>query len=268
MNKNLIMLSGLPRSGSQVLSSMLNQHPSIYSTTTSPLVDMLVILNDNWPIISQAQVDKHPDQFKNMMSGMIDGACRHIDKNIIVDKNRLWPRYSKLMGEVLGYRPRIICTVRSIPDILSSYILLIEKNKHKITYIDQDLIDLNLPINNKNRCKILWEKYIINPYTSLQIGINSREADLLFVHYENIVNDGQTTVDKICDFIGIDRFRLDSYNLKRMDENDDYHGGLEGLHNVRPLLEKTSPSPEKVIGKDLVNLYLSMNLEFWKKYER
>lgn len=265
MIKTFVMLSGLPRSGSQVLSSMLNQHPNIYSTTTSPVADLLGIVGDQWPRISQALTDPHPDQFKNMLSSLVDGAYQHIDKNIIVDKNRLWPRYSSIMNYTLGHRPKIICTVRDISDILASYILLVEKNSHKITYIDQDLIDNKLPINNKNRCKILWEKYMTHPYDSLRIGVNSKEADMLFVEYKDIVENSQQTIDRICNFIGVESFILNSTSLQRMDENDNYHGGLEGLHDVRPVLKKTSPPAEQVIGRDLVNFYRSMNLEFWRK---
>lgn len=266
--KQFVMLSGIPRSGSQVLSSMLNQHPSIHATTTSPVADMLGILHDQWIEISQAVYSPYPGQLNNMLNGTLLGAYKHVDKPIIIDKNRLWPRYSKLLNGILDYRPKIICTVRDIPEVLSSYILLIEKNKHKITYIDQDIIDLNLPVNNKNRCKVLWEKYITHPYNSLRIGVNSNEVDLLFVDYRDIVSNGQYVIDRICKFIGIPSFLLLDTELQRMDEHDKFHGGLEGLHDVRPVLEKVSPPPEQVIGNELTNFYKSMNLEFWKKYDK
>jgi hypothetical protein len=50
-----------------------------------------------------------------------------------------------------------------------------------------------------------------------------------------------------------------------MDENDQYHGGMEGLHHVRSVLKKTSPAPEEVIGRELTKLYTDMKLEFWRK---
>lgn len=263
--KNFVMLSGIPRSGSQVLSSMLNQHEQIYSTTTSPLADMIGILADQWPNISQSVLDRHPDQFANMVKGLMDGAYKHIDKTIVVDKNRLWPKYHSFLQDFFEYKPKIICTVRSIPDVLSSYILLIERNQNKITYIDQDLINLNLPINNKNRCKILWEKYITHPYTSLRVGYNSGNLDLLFVEYDDIVNNSQQTIDRICNFVGVESYQINKENLQPMDENDEYHGGLTGLHQVRARLSKVSPAPEQVIGHDLANHYRSMKLEFWRK---
>lgn len=265
MNKNFVMLSGLPRSGSQVLSSMLNQHPDIYASTTSPVADLIGLVGEQWPNISRALVDPDPKQYSNILLGTIDGAYKHINKSTIVDKNRLWPRYGDITQQAFGFNPRIICTVRSIPDILASYCLLIEKNNDRITYIDQDLIDLGLPINTKNRCKILWERYITHPYNSLRIGVNAGNVDMLFLEYTDIVGNGQTTVDKICNFIGIDNFTLNTNDLQPMDENDGFHGGLVGLHDVRPTLKKASPPPEEVIGRELTNLYRNMHLEFWRK---
>ena len=263
--KTFVMLSGIPRSGSQVLSSILNQHPLIHSTATSPVVDLLLFVSEKWNFLNQSMVDRPVDQYRNIMFGVLNGAYEHITTPIIVDKNRLWPRYARMFSNILQTRPKIICTVRNIPDILASYIILINKNKDKVTFIDQDLIDLNLPINNKNRCKILYERYLNHPYTSLQIGYNEKIADLIFCEYNDIVNRPQETIDKICNWLNIDSFRVKIDELQPMDENDEYHGGLTGLHHVRSTLQKTSPLPEEIIGHDLVRYYSSMKLEFWKK---
>jgi len=265
MTKKFFMLSGLPRSGSQVLCSMLNQHPEVYASTTSPLADLISLVGEQWPAISRALVNPNTDQYGNILSGIIQGTYQHLDKSVIVDKNRLWPRFVPLIKQALGQRPKIICTVRSIPDIMASYVLLIEKNAPKITFIDQDLLNSGQIINNKNRCKLLLEKYIGHPYNSLRVGYNNQDVDLLFVEYTDIVGNGQVTVDRICDFLEIDRFQLDTNNLQAMDENDEFHGGMDGLHHVRPTLLKVSPAPDEVIGRDLVKLYTEMRLEFWRK---
>lgn len=265
MNKQFFMLSGLPRSGSQVLCSMLNQHPAVFASTTSPLADLISLVGDQWPIISQAIVNPNPSQYGNILEGIVQGTYKHLEESVIIDKNRLWPRFVPFMKDALGARPKIICTVRSIPDIMASYVLLIKKNEPKITFIDQDLLDNNQVVNNKTRCKLLLEKYIGHPYTSLRMGYNNPDADLLFVEYTDIVGNGQATVDRICDFLGLERYTLSTDNLQPMDENDNYHGGMDGLHHVRPVLAKASPPPEEVIGRELVKLYTDMRLEFWRK---
>lgn len=266
MTKTFIMLSGIPRSGSQVLASMLNQHPMIYASPTSPLVDMISILDSNWHQISQNLVDPHPDQYANMLRGLIQGAYQHIDRSVIVDKNRIWPRSQDLMTRVLGRRPRVICTVRSIPEVLASYILLVRRNSHKITYIDQDLIDAgDLELNDYNRCQLLWQRYISEPYNSLLTGLTSGFIDPLVLDYHDIVDHSQTTMNRICDFIEIPSHRIDVQTLQPMPENDNYHGGLEGLHDVRPVMRQTSPPPEHVLGPEIVKMYTDMNLDFWNQ---
>jgi len=265
MSKRFFMLSGLPRSGSQVLCSMLNQHPDVYASTTSPVADLVSLVGERWPEISQALIDPNPDQYGNIIRSVIQGAYEHIEKPVIIDKNRLWPRFVSWTRAAFGQRVKIICTVRSIPDIMASYVLLVEKNKPNITFIDQDLQDSGQIINNKNRCRLLMEKYIGHPYASLRMGYNNTDADLLFVEYTDIVQRGQATLDRICDFVEIDRFTLDADDLQPMDENDQYHGGMEGLHHVRRTLEKISPPPQDVIGHELVKMYTDMRLEFWRK---
>lgn len=265
MNKQFVFLSGLPRTGSQVLSSLLNQHPLLHGTTTSPLADLSLIVFENWPILSQALVDPDPDQFSNIVQGLFNGTYQHINKPIIVDKNRLWPRYINALNQGLKQRPRIICTVRDIPDIIASYILLIRRNNNRITFIDQELIDNRLPVSDKNRCRLILEKYIMHPYQSLKIGWASDDVDLLFLDYNEIVGHSQNIMNRICEFIGIQSCDIDANNLQTMDENDNFHGGMAGLHEVRPVMAKTSPPADRVIGQELYNHYRSMKLEFWKK---
>lgn len=262
--KNIVFLSGLPRTGSTVLASMLNQHPDIIATTTSPVADFVSLAINNWHQISGAVKNPHPNQFGNILTNIIQGSHRHETKSIVVDKNRLWPRFASVLYRETKVKPKIICTVRNIPDILASYILLIQRNVNT-TFIDRALIDNGMLVNNKTRCQILLEKFINHPYTSLKLGYNSGSAEMLFINYDDIVSNGQDTVDKVCNFIGCPTFTLDKNNLQSMDENDEFHGGIAGLHEVRPVLSKLSPPPEKVLGVELANTYRNMKLEFWNK---
>lgn len=263
--KQFIFLSGIPRSGSQVLSSLLNQHPLMHSTTTSPVADLVSIVDENWPNLARQIVNPNAGQHGNIIRSVLNGAYEHVEKPIIVDKNRLWPRFIPTLLAAFNSRPKIICTVRDIPSVLASYILLIRKNSNKVSFIDRDLIELKLPINDKNRCKIVWERYVQHPYTSLRMGYNSQQADLLFLTYEQIVDDSQNTFNRVCEFVGIETIRVDTGQLQRMDEHDEFHGGLDGLHEVRSVMKKVSPPPEQVIGHELTNLYRNMKLDFWNK---
>lgn len=263
--KSVVYLSGLPRTGSTVLSSLLNQHPRIHATTTSPVADLVSMALDNWGRLSGALVNPHPGQLGGILDGIISGAHQHVREDVVVDKNRLWPRYAEHLYRATGIKPKIICTVRPIPEIMASYILLIHKNSGRITFIDAAVAEAGLPVNNKTRCKILLENFINHPYTSLKIGYNSRAADMCFVHYRDLVEDSSATMQKIYSFIGVEDHSADTANLQDMEENDVFHGGIQGLHHVRPQLARTSPQATEVLGVDLAEYYSKMRLEFWQK---
>lgn len=260
MNKQFVMLSGLPRSGSTVLSSILSQHSNLHVTTTSPVADIISNSYNTWCHVSTASLNPDIKQIHNIILGIINNAYLHID-GLVIDKNRLWPRYSDLIFQITQQRPKIICTVRNITDILASYILLIQQPNNN--FVKADLDELFLPNNLKNQCKIIWEKYILYPYTSLRAGINSNSADILIVDYNELMQTPQQIIDKICEFISIESYSIKTTNLNPMKENDFYHG-INNLHNIRPVLKKTSPEPQETLGKELFLLYSNMKLEFWK----
>jgi sulfotransferase len=263
MDKQVFMISGLPRSGSTVLSSLLSQHPDIYTTTTSPVLDLINIIKAKWPHITGHLVDQDPAQLNNIIDGVFESSYRHVDQSVVIDKHRERPRHIKFLTDLRGHPPKIICTVRDIPEILSSFILLIERNKHKITYIDQELIDANKPVNNQNRCRLLWEKYINVPWTSLRLGWEYAPLSMLFLDYRDIVENPKDTMPKIFEFLEIPNVVNFNYQqLKPKPENDQVYG-LTGLHDINRTLKRTSPPPEEVIGTELTEYYRSLNLDFW-----
>lgn len=263
--RGVVFLSGLPRTGSTVLSSLLNQHPQVYATTTSPVADLVSITLDKWVGLSGALINPHPEQLGGIVNGIITGAYKHIQKDVVVDKNRLWPRYAEQLRRATGIKPKIICTVRPVPEILASYLILIQKNAGRTTFIDEAVVESGLPVNNKTRCKILLEKFINHPYTSLKIGWNSGDTDMCLVNYGDLMDNTTATLSKIWSYIGVDQYTPSTTNLQDMEENDVFHGGIQGLHHVRPQLARTSPAPEVVLGVDLANYYSKMKLEFWQK---
>ena len=69
---------------------------------------------------------------------------------------------------------------------------------------------------------------------------------------------------KIEEYLEIEPFQYDLNNLKPMKEKDELHG-FRGLHDIRPIVKKTSLPPEQIIGKELTQYYNDMKLDFWHK---
>lgn len=264
MNHELVVLSGLPRSGSTVLTSLLNQHPKLYATTTSPVLGMVTNFYHNWEPQTVTQLkDKDVRQRTNMVTAMIRAAHEHIDKPIVIDKNRGWPKMGKLLTEILGEQPKMICTVRNIPDILASFVTL--ANKDPNTFIDNQLRESGFTINNTNRCRLLWNNGVVGQsWQSLKSGWNFNKNNLLMIEYDDIVSKPLEVLVRIEEYLGIESFGYDINNLKPMEEKDEFHG-IKGLHDIRPVVKKTSKPPEQIIGNELTNYYNDMKLDFWHR---
>jgi sulfotransferase len=265
MEHELVFLSGLPRSGSTILSSLLNQHPKIHATTTSPVLGMILNFGGNWEnqVIHQIE-DKNENQKLDMQRSMLQSAHAHFNKPIIVDKNRGWPSNIKLLEQLLGKKPKIICTVRDIPSILASFVKLADKNKTD-NFIDNQLRQMGFVTNNTNRCRLLWRQGTVGGgWQSLLSGYQYDKSCLLMISYEDIVENPLKVMRSIEDFLEIEHHTYDINNLKPMEEKDEHHG-LKGLHDIRPVIKKISPLPEKIIGVELTKLYNNMKLDFWNK---
>jgi len=67
--KTLFFLSGLPRSGSTLLGSILSQHPELQATPTSPLADLLCWIDQGFTKLDiQYTYDKEQIQYNTYSS--------------------------------------------------------------------------------------------------------------------------------------------------------------------------------------------------------
>lgn len=262
MTKSFYYLSGIPRSGSTVLATIISQNPKIYTTPTSPMLDLVQLTAENWSRVSATQKLHHPDQLKNILHGIFNSSYKHVEQPIILDKHRAWPRNIPLIFNITGRRPKIICTVRDIPEVLASFISILEKNGN--SYIDNELRALNKPVTNAARCRQLWEKYVSTPWTSLKLGYETNRDCLHFVDYKEITETPEQAIDGIYKFLELKPFKHKFAELNNPQPENDESYGIKGLHDVRPVLKRISPVPEKIIGPEVVEYYRNLKLEFWK----
>lgn len=263
MDKQYYFLSGVPRSGSTVLATILAQNPAIFTTPTSPLLDLILLTGENWKQVSINQKLHHPEQLKNIYHGLFNSVYKHTSQPIILDKHRAWPRNVNLIRAVTGSNPKIIMTTRDIPEVIASFISILRRSG--ATYIDKGLKALNRPVNDTTRCRHLWEKYISVPWTSFKYGYENHRECLHLVDYREITETPELAIDGIYKFLGLKPFKHKFNSLSNpQPENDDAYG-IKGLHDVRSLLKRVSPSPDKIIGKELADYYYSLKLEFWKR---
>ena len=270
-------MAGLPRAGSTLLSSILNQNPRIYSGPSSPVLSTMFVIENHLLQDELFHGYPKPEQGHAIISNIINQFYDDVKKPVVVDKNRAWVARVPYIEQYIGQKAKIICPVRDIDEILTSMITMIRRNPYKegqsrINFIDEQLVKLNIPINDENRCE-----YIAGPDGILGQSLNAILEGLNqgfgsrfhFVEYKDLVNKPKETMNKLYEFIGEEPFEHQFTNLKNQNREGDVNTyGLTDMHEVRPTLKSTSKDPKKILSKEILDKCEGM--DFWreKNYNR
>lgn len=262
-DKKFFFLFGLPRSGSTLLSSILNQNKILYATTTSPMFDLLYLNEQEWHKNPSVIANKFNEQLISISEAIINGCWKHVPQNIIIDKHRAWAQNINIIKNIFG-DAKLIVTTRDIPSIIASFLQLIHKQPNN--FVDQDLRKKGMAITDMNRADLLWNCYIIDSWMSFKQGYETSKSDMHIIEYDDLTNNPDSIMNNLYEFLELPKYIHDFNNIENNTKDDDLTVfGLDGLNPVRNTIKKTTQPPEEILGKQLYNKYASMNLEFWRK---
>jgi sulfotransferase len=265
IEKTFYFMAGMPRSGSTLLMSILNQNPMIYGTPTSPLLDLLYLNEQAWRKCPSVIANPIGCQLESISESIINGCWEHVPQTIIIDKHRAWGRNISAIEKIFHKPPKVIVTVRDVPSVLASFMRLLRESNQSPNYIDQILIKRGMSLTDANRVDVLWKDFVYDPWDSLKTAFTNNRSSLLLVDYDDLIISKDEVVDRVYRFLDMPAFQHDFNNIQNNTEDDDLMAwGLENLHAIRPTLGKTSKHPRDVLGEDIFVKYSNMNLEFWK----
>lgn len=259
--KKYHFISGLPRSGSTLLTGILIQNPRFYSNISDQLLNFFLgIVNSTYDRASSTLIDENV--MLDSVNGLIDGYYKRIDKKVIFNCNRGWNKNVEYLKKI-NPNFKVICCVRDYKLILNSF---------EMIYKNRRLID---PINNAiyNRTNdntlTVWHRtnYLANE-SFVRFAYNAmKEAyygpyrnHLLLVEYNDLTMNPKETMQKVYDFIGEPYYNHDFDNVIYSNVEYDELLSAPGLHTVRKKVEYKEP--EIVLPPDLMQTY--SNWEFWR----
>ena len=272
--KTFYFMAGLPRSGSTLLSTLLNQNPRIYSGPSSPVLGAMYATHDNFQSNELYTGYPKPNQVNEIVGSVIEHWYSDIDKPVVIDKNRAWCARVPFIEGYIKQEAKVIVPVRRIDEILASILTMIKRNpfqegQPRINFIDEYLVKNNIPINDETRCQhllnpdgIVWESL-----NATKLGVEEGYSDkFLFVDYNDLVKDPQKELNEIYEFLGEEPFEHTFENLSNDHREDDITTyGLSDMHEVHSELKKVSIDPSEILPDSIVELYNinKSNLEFW-----
>ena len=272
--KSFYFMAGLPRAGSTLLSTLLNQNPRIYSGPSSPVLGTMYGIHDDFQSNELYTGYPKPDQVNEIIGSVIEHWYSDIDKPVVIDKNRAWCARVPFIEGYIKQEAKVIVPVRRIDEILSSILTMIKRNSFqegqpRINFVDEYLVKNNIPINDETRCQhllspdgIVWESL-----NATKLGVEEGHSDkFLFVDYNDLVKDPQKELNEIYEFLGEEPFEHTFENLSNEHREDDITTyGLSDMHEVHSELKKVSTDPSEILPDSIIELYNSnkSNLEFW-----
>ncbi len=252
----------MQRSGSTLLACLLNQHPEIHATATSPLMDVLHSAGVQLQECLNQYTFDYDSISKNLTTSIIESFHKDIQKSIVIDKHRGW---TSVIGQLTKEykRPKILCTNRSVPEIITSFIQLIRSNNNLDNSTDKTLRSRGMSLSINNRADYFFNDFINLPRTSILNALESYRECIHIIEYNDLVSNPQETMDKIYEFIEIESFNHNFNDIENTckEEKDDAWG-IKNLHNIRSQLKKISTPPEEVLGKELTEYYRQFDIKY------
>jgi len=258
-------MAGLPRSGSTLLRSLLNQNPKIHIEPVSPIMELMYWNDHYFSDSEQYLAYPKPKSAYKIVSSIIDNYYFDVEKPVVIDHCRAWSNNVERIKTYITPNPKIICPVRDVVEVLASFIDMIHRNKDEVSFIDHYLIDSNLEVNDDNRCHYLMSKEGIVEqalWAQSQAFIRGDDKYLLMVEYDDMVNSPQETMNRIYEFLEMDSYQHDFDNIDNTYRETEHQWNLKDMHSVRKRISKKSKNPEDVLSETILNKY--KNLEYWK----
>jgi sulfotransferase len=262
--KKYFYLSGLPRSGNTLLSALLNQHPKIYSSSLSPVLDYAFSVSQNFSDNSADPRYIESEKSKNIIKGILDSYHKNIKKPIVFDRHKFWCTYESvnLIKNFINPRPKIIFTVRDFFEIAESSI------KSAPDYIDKIMIETNfisdpgLSINDNRTNYLLGQNGIVSQMQSfLHVSSLPENKDIFHVvKYNDLISNTQNVMDKIYNFFEIEAFTNDLNDIELEEkENDEALGLPKDLHKVYPTIQSNKANTKNFFSDYVLEKYKNLN---------
>jgi sulfotransferase len=256
-------ISGLPRSGSTLLSALLKQNPRFHASVTSPMARFFIVAMNQMSGASEYAVFFNDVRRQAILKGIFSGFYAGLPPDrVVFDTNRTWTARISLLA-ALYPDARVICCVRDIAWIIDSIERQLRRNPLQFSRV----FDYKPGASVYTRTDTLMhmETGLIGlPLSSLREAWFSDEAKrLIVIDYDRLASEPERVLRRLYDELGEPWFNHDFNHVSHDEPDYDEVLGMPGMHKVRERVapEKRQPS----IPPDLFAKYSKLSV--WKNPE-
>lgn len=233
-NNKMVFFAPVHRTGSSLLSSILNQNEEIHSEGHSPLCgilwDLHMSLESDFTKNSFLAAKRDYDKIKkSFFNSIINDYYYNQQSKIIVDKSSYWGLMGSfdMIERYIDPNPKIIITRRDLSDVVKSYVKIYTDNEFSQEYAENLLL-----FGNSNHGGMLMRSIAGTVWAQL-----SKKNNFFFIDYENLINNTKETMDNLYSFLDIKKFNHNFKDIKAT-HHEDQRFVLKGLSEVRDGISK------------------------------
>lgn len=226
-------ISGLPRSGSTLLSALLSQNPRFYAGMSSPVCGFVSTLLEKASAKNEFSVFIDDEKRQRILTSIAESFYADTEAEVIFDTSRAWCGRMSLIDAIYP-NSKVIACVREMPWIIDSVEQLVQKNVFQPSSIFNYLVGGS--VYSRVDAIAKGDGMVGSAYNALKEAFFGGYAEntLLIVRYESLVTDPENTLKEIYKFIEEPFFKHDFNQIKFDADEFDKKAGTPGLHHVRP----------------------------------
>jgi sulfotransferase len=256
--KKYHFISGLPRSGSTLLTSILNQNPRFHSRISNPLarfVKSVVTETYAGPGYALECTEKMRSA---LIKNLIETYHADYPGEVNFNTNRGWSLLLPMLDTTFP-DAKLICCVRDIPWVLDSFEKLFRNNPFTISRLYSE--SERETVYTRADALMSPGHSLRFPYDCLKEAVTGpQKRKIMLVDYDQLVSKPEVVMKALYNFIGEPYFEHDFNNVEASYDEYDAEAGIYGLHKIRNKVEYLKR--ETILPPDLWKQY--SGLEFWK----
>jgi sulfotransferase len=257
LTRNYHFITGLPRSGSTLLSAILKQNPRFHTSITDPLANLVkgVIEHsqDSPGMKSLVPVSRR----KNMITALFDGFYADVDQPVVFNTNRAWTYLTHVIRDLYPHSRHIVC-VRDINWVLDSF-----ECAHRRNPFSTNTVTGGLSSSVYQRVdSLMKEDGVVGfPYVGIKQAITGPDQNLLFLlEYDQLCKNPKIIMQALYKFIQEPYFEHDFDNVEDSWDEYDAEIGIR-LHDVRKRVEYRERN--FILPPDILSKFA--NMEVWRR---
>lgn len=258
MPTGLHFISGLPRSGSTLLSALLSQNPRFHAGMSGPMGTFFTALLAQMSGANEFSIFVDETQKKAILKGVFENYYAAERDKVVFDTNRLW---CSKMSALAGLFPdaKVIACVRQVAWIIDSIESLIQRNAFEMSKIfNFDPAGTVFSRAEGVSAGNGMVGYAMNALKEAYYGSHAR--NLMLLRYETLTARPAEAMKAVYDFIGEQPFQHDFDNVEFDAEEFDKRLGTLGLHRVGRQVK--AGKRETILPPDIFRRY--QGDDFWE----